>query len=275
MPPPSLVVPVVIAAGPSLLLQLAALGRWRLTPGELSDVLWGLANARHWTELLPQLDAALVAAGGVQACKAHELVAAVWAFASLGHTPRCLLQDLQTQGWAVQPTTVRRQKMHQQQQRQQQQRSSDSNNGLCRLQELSDGQLTTLLWSLACLEQAGSCLFKNAWAEACMRGARLARDPRHGVQIQQAALAAQLEAGYSPEQLAPTAGVQVVLFVLHSCRSIDAVHMKWTHGDDTPISHTHSLMCLPPYPLFAAPCRCCAAAEGCCACNARRQQLAW
>jgi hypothetical protein len=47
---------------PSSCPQVAApsLPAWRLTGREAADALWALANARHWTPLLPRLEAAVV-----------------------------------------------------------------------------------------------------------------------------------------------------------------------------------------------------------------------
>lgn len=201
-------------------MQVAAVGRWKLSSSELSDVLWSLANARHWTRLLPQLDAALVAAGGVVGCTAPELITALWSFATLDHKPHRLLEQLNSQGWAVKPVrdlpatqhsrstgaaaagSRAKSKRQSGQQQQQQAATSRTDQGkLCRLEELNDSQLTSVLWSLACLEAVNSALFRRVWVEVCERGMRLTADVRQLVRLQQAALAVQLEGDYEPRDL--------------------------------------------------------------------------
>ena len=46
------------------LLRVAKLPSWRLHEKELANVMWGLANARHWTDRLPDLEACVVRVGG-------------------------------------------------------------------------------------------------------------------------------------------------------------------------------------------------------------------
>lgn len=38
------------------LLKIARLGYWRFEAGEVSDVMWALANARHWTPRLAEVE---------------------------------------------------------------------------------------------------------------------------------------------------------------------------------------------------------------------------
>jgi hypothetical protein len=178
--------------------------RWSPSPSELSDVLWALAHARHWTPLLTQLESCIMAAGGAPACTAAEAVTSIWAFAVLGHTPKQLLQQLDAKGWKVKRDHNRPQQ--QQQQNSAAGASSSSSSGSDRLAELRDSQLCTLAWSLACLQQVEGGLFRCVWVEVCRRGRELAADVRQAVQLAQAALAIQLEASYEPEQLLPGEG---------------------------------------------------------------------
>jgi hypothetical protein len=197
-------------------LQVAALSRWQLSSFELSDVLWALASSRHWCPLLGQLEASLMAAGGPAACSAPELLTALWAFATLSHQPKQLLAELDAKGWCVRPSSelpaaqrsssqqsrpAKPGKRQQQQQQQQQQAGSDSSSSVCRLSELSGSQLSTLVWSLACLQQVDGVLFRQAWVEVCRRGPGLGADVVTLVRLAQAALAVQLEASYSPTEL--------------------------------------------------------------------------
>jgi hypothetical protein len=209
--------------------QVAALSRWQLSSFELSDVLWALASSRHWCPLLGQLETSLMAAGGPAACSAPELITMLWSFATLSHTPKQLLAELDAQGWCVRPSSelpaAQRSSLQQQQQKrtpkaakQQQQQdevaSNSSSSSTCRLSELSGSQLSALVWSLACLQQADSALFKQAWVEVCRRGPSLASDTRQLVRIHQASLAVQLEASYSPTELYCDAGA-----LLAHCRA--------------------------------------------------------
>ncbi|KAI8474797.1 MAG: hypothetical protein J3K34DRAFT_517884 [Monoraphidium minutum] len=165
------------------LLQVAApsLPAWRLSGREAADVLWALANARHWTPLLPALEAAVVRAGGLRVLRPPQVAAVLWSFATLGHAPTDLLRGL-AQGWAAgrggesspPPPLCRRR---------------------CGLRALSTGQLSAAVWSLAAMGQARSDAFGLAWAEVCRRGPALAGQKHHLVQIWQAALALRLEGG--------------------------------------------------------------------------------
>ena len=171
-------------------------------------MLWALAHCRHWTPLLPQLEACWLAAGGpsaAAAATAAEAVTSIWAFAVLGHTPTQLLQQLDTQGWAVKSTRTNR-PQQQQQQQQTPPPSSSSSSSSSQLFALSDSQICTLAWSLACLQQVSGRLFSAVWVEVCSRGPRLAVDTRQGVQLAQAALALQLEGGRQPDELLPGEG---------------------------------------------------------------------
>eukprot|EP00879_Flechtneria_rotunda_P018508 GHRR01019420.1.p1 GENE.GHRR01019420.1~~GHRR01019420.1.p1 ORF type:complete len:734 (+),score=290.90 GHRR01019420.1:100-2301(+) len=203
------------------LCEVAAVGRWKLATSELADVLWGLANARHWSALLSQLESALLAAGGVAACSAPSLITALWAFATLDYTPKQLLVELHQKGWCVKLV----QEVQQQAQRNRHQQSpadSDSQQAQpgsdqtqCRLYELSSGQLTSLVWSLACLQQVEGQLFKQVWAEVCRRGPSLAKDQRHLIRVQQAALAIALEGSYKSHELCSNQGEQNDTFAWH------------------------------------------------------------
>lgn len=214
----------------------AKFGRWSPSPSELSDVLWALAHARHWTPLLTQLESCIMTAGGAPACTAAEAVTSIWAFAVLGHTPKQLLQQLDTQGW-----TVKRD--HNRPQQQQQNFAAagpGGSSGVDRLAELRDSQLCTLAWSLACLQQVEGGLFRSVWVEVCRRGPALASDVRQAVQLAQAALAIQLEGSYTPQQLLPGEGE--VTHRVHVVRRHDAVS-----ADVAPEIFLG---------LFAAPCDC-------------------
>jgi hypothetical protein len=194
-------------------MQVAALSRWQLSSFELSDVLWALASSRHWCPLLGQLEASLMAAGGPAACSAPELITALWSFATLSHAPQQLLAELDAKGWCLRPSSelpaAQRSSMQQsrtpkaakQQQQQQQQDLAGDSSAVCRLSELSGSQLSALVWSLACLQQVDSSLFRQAWVQVCRRGPSLAGDVRQLVRVHQAALAVQLEGSYSPTEL--------------------------------------------------------------------------
>lgn len=182
-------------------------------------MLWALASSRHWSPLLGQLEASLMAAGAPAACSAPELITALWAFATLSHTPQQLLAALDAQGWCVRPSSElpAAQRGSLQQKRpakagKQQQRddaaSDSSNSSSCRLCELSGSQLSALVWSLACLQQVDGALFRQAWLEVCRRGPGLADagDVRSLVRVHQAALAVSLEASYGPTEMYCDAG---------------------------------------------------------------------
>lgn len=198
---------------PALALQVAALSRWKLSPFELSDVLWALANSRHWCPLLPALEGAVMAAGGVAACTAPELITMLWSCASLSYVPTQLLAELDSKGWCVKPMSelpaAQRSNSSKQagppaagkkQQRMQQQQQQQDGAG-CRLAELSSSQLSALVWSLACLQQVNSVLFKEVWVEVCKRGPGFGGDVRQLVRVHQAALAVELEGSYTTTQL--------------------------------------------------------------------------
>ncbi|GBF97364.1 hypothetical protein Rsub_11011 [Raphidocelis subcapitata] len=152
-----------VIAGPSL-------ASWPLTGREAADLLWALANARHWTPLLPRLEAAVLRAGGPRALGPPQLAAVLWAFATLGHAPEALLEGL-ARGWGTK-----------------------RGGGLRALQP---GQLATVAWSLAAMGRARSEAFRLAWAEVLQRGEGAAGVKHHLVQIWQAALEARLEGGDS------------------------------------------------------------------------------
>ena len=42
------------------LLRVARLSSWRFLPGDIANALWGLANARHWTDRLAELEECVV-----------------------------------------------------------------------------------------------------------------------------------------------------------------------------------------------------------------------
>jgi hypothetical protein len=174
-------------------------------------VLWALASSRHWCPLLSQLEASLMTAGGPVACSAPELITLLWSFATLSHVPQQLLAELNAKGWCVKPSSelpaAQRSSMQQRRtpkaakQQQQQQDAASASSPVCRLSELSGSQLSALVWSLACLQQVDSPLFRQAWVEVCRRGPRLGGDVRLLVRVHQAALAVQLEGSYSPTEL--------------------------------------------------------------------------
>lgn len=170
----------------------AKLGRWQLSPGELSDVAWALATSRHDSPLVPQLDAALVAAGGAAAATPAELVTLLWAFATLNHTPVQLMQQLHARGWVTRSGGA----------------SNRDSSSSSQLGELRGAQLTTLAWSLACLQQVEGVLFRDVWREVCVRGAALlaGADARSLVQLAQAAIAVELEGSFGPRDLHCDAG---------------------------------------------------------------------
>lgn len=190
--------------------QVAASGRWRLSSSEVSDVLWALANARHWSRLLPQLEAALMAAGGVSACTAPELITVLWSYATLAHRPARLLKQLDSCGWAVKQAIKTPGAQHRGKTAEAEASRSwgqlptehhDEQGSVCRLDELSGAQLTSLIWSLACLQEVKNGLFRHVWVEVCKRGMALSGDVRQLVRVQQAALALQLEGDYKPQEL--------------------------------------------------------------------------
>jgi hypothetical protein len=190
----------------------AKLGRWQLTAAELSDVAWALATSRHATPVLLQLESALMAAGGSSAATGAELTTLLWAFATLNAMPQQLLQQLEHRGWMVKPEAASKQQQQQQrsqqQQQQQQQSAPAAAGGSAQLSELRDTQLTTLAWSLACLQQVDGSLFRAVWREVCQRGRQLlsSADVRSLVQLAQAAIAVELEASYGPADLFCDAG---------------------------------------------------------------------
>jgi hypothetical protein len=193
-------VPAVVSC--ALQIAQAKFSRWAPRPSALSDVLWALAHARHWTPLLTQLESCTLAAGGPAACTAAEAVTSIWAFAVLGHTPQQLLQQLDAKGWAVKADKSQAPQLPNRPQASTTS-SSSSSDGLAALR---DSQLCTLAWSLACLSQVEGSLFKTVWGEVCSRGPGLAADTRQAVQLAQAALAIQLEGSYQPQDLLPGQG---------------------------------------------------------------------
>ena len=72
--------------------QRADLGHADWRPRLAADALWALALAHHWTPRLSDLEALLQRLGGFAALTAREAASALWAFATLGHTPAALLQ---------------------------------------------------------------------------------------------------------------------------------------------------------------------------------------
>jgi hypothetical protein len=145
-----------------------SLPAWPLTGREAADVLWALANARHWTPLLPALEAAVLRAGGLRALRPPQLAAALWAFATLGHAPAAALAGL-AEAWA-----------------------GAGRGGGPRV--LQAGQLAAVVWSLAAMGRADSDAFRLAWAEVGRRGLGMGGQKHHLVQVWQAALARRLEA---------------------------------------------------------------------------------
>uniref|UniRef100_A0A383WBY4 RAP domain-containing protein n=1 Tax=Tetradesmus obliquus TaxID=3088 RepID=A0A383WBY4_TETOB len=215
--------PLFFTAEVDALAQVAALSRWQLSSFELSDVLWALASSRHWSPLLGQLEASLMAAGAPAACSAPELITALWAFATLSHTPQQLLAALDARGWCVRPSSelpaAQRGSLQQKRpakagkQQRDDAASDSSSSSSCRLCELSGSQLSALVWSLACLQQVDGALFRQAWLEVCRRGPGLADagDVRSLVRVHQAALAVSLEASYGPTELFCDAGTRHLL----------------------------------------------------------------
>eukprot|EP00775_Hariotina_reticulata_P003606 gene3606-3870_t len=197
--------------------EIIAAGRWQFAVSDICDMLWALANARHWSSILPQLEAALLGAGGVTAATSADLVTALWAFATLAHTPQRLLGQLEQLGWAVkgaaasfppaerakqQDSTPQNPRRHEQQQPQPQP-DAGSRGSSPQLSGLNSGQLTSLAWSLAVLQQVRGLLFRAVWQEVCTQAEALAAagDVRELVRVQQAALAIRLEGGYDPAKV--------------------------------------------------------------------------
>ena len=52
--------PALFQAEMEALLQVSRFGAWPLTTNEASDLLWALANARHWTEKLSDIEGSLI-----------------------------------------------------------------------------------------------------------------------------------------------------------------------------------------------------------------------
>ncbi|KAF8072712.1 AL1 [Scenedesmus sp. PABB004] len=172
--------PLFFADEVEALTQVAALGRWALAPHEVSDVLWALANARHWSPRLGELEAALLAAGGPRACTAPELVTAL-----AGGSRR---RRSSSSGGSSSSRLARG-------------GGGKPQQAAGRLHELSPSQLTSLVWSLACMQRVDGALFRAAWQEVCVRGPRLGAEPTGLVRVAQAALAVELEGSYAPDAL--------------------------------------------------------------------------
>ncbi len=58
----------------------------------MADLLWALALAHHWTPRLLEAEALVQRLGGLPAMTAREAASSLWACATLGHTPKTLLQ---------------------------------------------------------------------------------------------------------------------------------------------------------------------------------------
>jgi hypothetical protein len=191
--------------------KIIAAGRWQFAVSDVCDMLWALANARHWSSVLPQLEGSLLGGGGVTAATSADLVTALWAFATLAHTPQRLLEQLEQLGWAVKcpvhppaaaPTKQQGPAAQGRGQQQPQPSAASSPSSSGQLSGLSSGQLTSLAWSLAVLQQVQGQLFRAVWREVGARAETLtaARDVRQLVRVQQAALAIRLEGGYDPAE---------------------------------------------------------------------------
>jgi hypothetical protein len=153
--------------------------------------------------------------------------AALWAFATLGHTPTQLLERL-AQGWAVKrqgaaPAAPARRRASSAEgtrvltapcsahgavrvggrrpaasalaSRRCATPSPSAERGPRGLRAFSAGQLSVSAWSLAVMGRTGSDAFAAIWAEVCRRGPRLAAERHHLAQIWQAALSLRLEGG--------------------------------------------------------------------------------
>ena len=161
-----------------------------LGESELADVLWALANARHFTTRLCDFEAAVVDSGGLAVMSPAESSRVLWAFASLNYRPERLLSGLSPQWtWKLRgrkggPESVKEGSIN----------------------DFSTSQLTSSLWSLAVLEQVNSAPFIQAWSQLMGSGGK---QPVRSIseiifqgeivlaQIWQAAIAVSLESSWS------------------------------------------------------------------------------
>jgi hypothetical protein len=119
------------------LLKIARLGYWRFEAGEVSDVMWALANARHWTPRLAEVEQGLLKAGGLTAYKPQEVAAILWGFATLGYTPLRLLYTAR-KDWGF---------------RRSRGRSGQGGKSFGSIKDFQPGQLASLAWSLAVMKR--------------------------------------------------------------------------------------------------------------------------
>ncbi|KAG1670013.1 hypothetical protein FOA52_011169 [Chlamydomonas sp. UWO 241] len=178
--------PALFAQEVEALMRVARLSVWRLAPGDVADVAWALAHARHHTPRLADLEDTIARMGGLGSFTPAEASRMLWAFATLAHTPTRLLQGLSPE-WNWQLPAWRRQ-----------------HRGVKTKGSISDftpSQLSSAVWALACLQQVDTAPFRRAWGELKSRGSHVyaAEGPVALTQIWQAALAIKLEARWAQQ----------------------------------------------------------------------------
>lgn len=149
-------------------------------------MVWALALAHHWTPRLPELEALLISCGGTAGCTPREATSSLWAFATLGHTPRDLMREVADNGWRFSHQRPR------------------PDLPVRGLEVATTKQLASLAWSLTAAQMVDSKPFAEVWQELERRGPDLVgRSSKSLMQFHQAAVAARLEGGTRFAEVSP------------------------------------------------------------------------
>ncbi|KAG2453147.1 hypothetical protein HYH02_002473 [Chlamydomonas schloesseri] len=177
-----------------------ALGGW-----QAGQVLWALGNSRHVTPRLPDLEAAMIKAGGLSAMSPRDVTRVLWGFASLGHTPAALLLSIRADwSWreqapgaaAAAAVAAAEQDINEEQagKRRGKGKKGKAKGGRSGdVRDFSPQQLAGVVWALAAMRQVDTVPFRTAWAQLLQRAAEVPPAEPVLTQIWQANLALHLE----------------------------------------------------------------------------------
>eukprot|EP00798_Chlamydomonas_sp_ICE-L_P001617 gene1617-33007_t len=183
--------PAYFEAEMKILMAVLKLGASRLSGDEACNLLWALANARHWTDRLPDIESCIIKIGGLQGVSPGDSSLIRWAFASLGHN--CQIGGLQgiSPGdssrilWAFASLGYNCQRLIFTAQLDWSYEVQGGKRG--DIHSFNLAQLCSVAWSLAALEQTNSELMLSVWAEIMARGEG-AIDANGKVSLKEAAL---------------------------------------------------------------------------------------
>ncbi|KAG2437353.1 hypothetical protein HXX76_006008 [Chlamydomonas incerta] len=181
--------PAAGGAVPALPAGAGSLGGW-----QAGQVLWALGNSRHVTPRLPDLEAAMIKAGGLSAMSPRDVTRVLWGFASLGHTPNALLLSIRPDwSWREQQPGAAAEEEEQGKGRGKGKKSKAKGGRGGDVRDFSPQQLAGVVWALAAMRQVDTGPFRAAWAQLLRRAGEVPPAEPVLTQIWQANLALHLE----------------------------------------------------------------------------------